>query len=170
MDGSRRPRHSVQAFLQLYRRVLAPLASGSHTSQPRRLPSSSPACNVAPRASGSSTRPRQFFFGRFSPRRRSARRASRVLTGYTEPFLQGSRTLRRLPDPITTPAGSVNPRRDPRGAVALLHAWAQTDKGVEPYATRAHIEPARSMVKPLSSCTLVPPVEVFFMHIQARAA
>jgi membrane-bound lytic murein transglycosylase A len=93
-----------------------------------------------------------------------------LLTGYYEPLLQGSRTPQGgFQTPLyKRPADLVNlVDETQRGAVgaALTHA-RKTDKGTEPYPTRAEIEQGVLKGRDLELVYLTDPVEVFFLQVQ----
>jgi len=93
-----------------------------------------------------------------------------LLTGYYEPVIQGSRTAqgvfqtpiyKRPPDLVNL----VDETRRSAAASALSHA-RKTDKGVEPFATRAEIDQGVLRGKNLELMYFADPVDVFFMQIQ----
>ena len=93
-----------------------------------------------------------------------------LLTGYYEPLLQGSRTPQgAFQTPIyKRPPDLVNlVDETQRGAVgaALTHV-RKTDKGTEPYPTRAQIEQGALKGRDLELVYLTDPVEVFFLQVQ----
>ena len=163
---------AFKAFLKSCERVLA---SARERGADKPAPPSSQlvtACNVAARATGSVNKAgAKFFFETFfTPNAVSHNGSQGLLTGYYEPVLQGSRTPQgAFQTPIyKRPPDLVNlVDETQRGAVgsALTHA-RKTDKGVEPYATRAQIEQGALKGKNLELLYLTDPVEVFFMQIQ----
>ncbi len=93
-----------------------------------------------------------------------------LLTGYYEPLLEGSRTpqgafqtpvYKRPPDLVNlvdeTQRGSLG--------MGLTHA-RKTEKGVEPYLTRAQIDQGALKGQNLELVYLSDPVEVFFLQVQ----
>ena len=111
-----------------------------------------------------------FFEQHFTPNAVSHSGPRGLLTGYYEPLLQGSRTPQgAFQTPIyKRPPDLVNlVDETQRGAVgaALTHA-RKTDKGIEPYATRAQIEQGALKGRNLELVYLTDPVEVFFLQVQ----
>jgi membrane-bound lytic murein transglycosylase A len=163
---------AFKAFLQSCERVLA--AARERGADKPAPPSAQlvSACNVAARATGSVNKAgAKFFFETFfTPNAVTHAGPQGLLTGYYEPVLQGSRTPQ---GPYQTPIYKRPPDlvnlvdETQRGAVgnALTHG-RKTDKGVEPYATRAQIEQGALKGKNLELIYFADPVEVFFMHIQ----
>ena len=93
-----------------------------------------------------------------------------LLTGYYEPLLQGSRTPQgAFQTPIyKRPPDLVNlVDETQRGTVgnAFTHA-RKTDKGTEPYPTRAQIEQGALKDRNLELVYVADPVEVFFLQVQ----
>jgi membrane-bound lytic murein transglycosylase A len=93
-----------------------------------------------------------------------------LLTGYYEPVLEGSRSpqgsfqtpvYRRPPDLVNL----VEETQRAQAGQTLTHA-RKTDKGIEPYATRAEIEMGSLKGKGLELVYLANPVDLFFMQIQ----
>jgi membrane-bound lytic murein transglycosylase A len=133
------------------------------------------ACSVAARATGTVNKAaaRVYFETFFTPNAVTHNGTEGLLTGYYEPLLEGSLTPQgQFQTPIyKRPPDLVNlVDETQRGAVgaALTHA-RKTDKGVEPYATRAQIEQGALKGKNLELLYLADPVEAFFMHIQGSA-
>ena len=113
---------------------------------------------------------RAFFEANFTPNTVTHKGPQGMVTGYYEPIMEGSRTpqagfqtpiYKRPPDLINL----VDETQ--RGAVgtAFTHA-RKTDKGVEPFATRAQIEQGALNGKGLELLYFADPVDVFFMQIQ----
>jgi membrane-bound lytic murein transglycosylase A len=113
---------------------------------------------------------RQFFESNFRPHRITGGDAGGLLTGYYEPLIKGSRTptpvyrvpvYRRPPDLVNVVAESE------RGAKSgsFTHQ-RKTDKGLEPYLTRAEIEEGGLAGKGLELVYLKDEVDVFFMQVQ----
>ena len=93
-----------------------------------------------------------------------------LLTGYYEPVLQGSRTpqgdfqtpvYKRPPDLVNL----VDETQRAAAASGLSHA-RKTDKGTEPYPTRAQIEQGALKGRDLELVYLADPVELFFLQVQ----
>jgi len=113
---------------------------------------------------------RAFFEANFTPNTVTHKGPQGMVTGYYEPIMEGSRTpqagfqtpiYKRPPDLINL----VDETQ--RGAVgtAFTHA-RKTDKGVEPFATRAQIEQGALKGQGLELLYFADPVDVFFMQIQ----
>lgn len=132
------------------------------------------ACAEASRRAGEITSndgARAFFERSFTPSAVVHKGKPGMLTGYYEPLLQGSRTregpyqtpiYRRPPDLVT-----VVPETH-RGAVkagTLTHA-RKTEKGTEPYFTRAQIDQGALKDQGLELLYFADSVDVFFMQIQ----
>ncbi|KAB2920111.1 MAG: transglycosylase [Hyphomicrobiaceae bacterium] len=111
-----------------------------------------------------------FFEENFTPNALSHKGPKGLFTGYYEPLIHGSRTpqgqfktpvYRRPPDLVNlvdeTQRGTVG--------ASLTHA-RKTDKGVEPFFTRAQIEQGALKGKNLELLYFADPVDVFFMQIQ----
>jgi peptidoglycan lytic transglycosylase A len=127
------------------------------------------------RAAGAIKKPtrqaaRAFFEAQFVPHRVVHRGDPGFLTGYYEPVLKGSRkpeggyqtpVYRRPPDLVNVVAETERASM-PDG---LTH-MRKTDKGVEPFPTRAQIEQGALKGKGLELLYLADPVETFFMQIQ----
>ncbi|MBX9591715.1 MAG: MltA domain-containing protein [Hyphomonadaceae bacterium] len=132
------------------------------------------ACSEASRVAGqikSSDGARAFFEKNFTPSAVVHNGKPGLLTGYYEPVLKGSRTpqgpyrtpiYKRPPDLVT-----VIPETH-RGAVkagTLTHV-RKTEKGNEPYFTRAQIDQGALKGKGLELLYFADTVDVFFMQIQ----
>lgn len=111
-----------------------------------------------------------FFEQHFTPNAVTHGGAQGLLTGYYEPVLQGSRTAqgsfltpiyKRPPDLVNLVDETA---RASMGA-GLSHG-RKTDKGIEPYATRAAIEQGALQGQNLELIYFADPVDVFFLHIQ----
>jgi membrane-bound lytic murein transglycosylase A len=164
---------AFKAFVKSCDRVLA--AARERAAADKAAPPSAQlasVCGVAARATGSVNKAaaKVFFETFFTPHAVSHGGPQGLLTGYYEPVLQGSRTphgafqtpiYKRPPDLVNlvdeTQRGTVGQ--------ALTHA-RKTDKGIEPYATRAEIEQGALKGRKLELLFLADPVEAFFMHIQ----
>jgi len=132
------------------------------------------ACSEATRLAGqikSNHSARAFFEGNFTPSAVAHNGKPGLLTGYYEPVLKGSRTpqgpyqtpvYKRPPDLVT-----VIPETH-RGAVkagTLTHV-RKTEKGNEPYFTRAQIDQGALKGKGLELIYFADTVDIFFMQIQ----
>jgi len=111
-----------------------------------------------------------FFEGHFVANAISHSGPQGLLTGYYEPVLEGSRTPQgRFQTPVyRRPADLVTLVDETQRAQAgqtLTHA-RKTDKGIEPYATRAEIEQGSLKGKGLELIYLADSVDLFFMQIQ----
>ncbi|MET0651239.1 MAG: MltA domain-containing protein [Hyphomicrobiaceae bacterium] len=130
------------------------------------------ACEAAALVSGKVTKDaaRVFFEANFTPNTVTHKGPQGMLTGYYEPIMEGSRTpqgafqtpiYKRPPDLINlvdeTQRGTVGQ--------AFTHA-RKTDKGVEPFATRAQIDQGALKDQGLELLYFADPVDVFFMQIQ----
>jgi peptidoglycan lytic transglycosylase A len=148
-----------------------PAAAGLPKSAPPH-PALVSVCEASGRMPGKVTKDaaRLFFEANFTPHTITHKGPQGMLTGYYEPIMEGSRTAqggfqtpiyKRPPDLINL----VDEAQ--RGAVgsALTHA-RKTDKGVEPFATRAQIEQGALKDKGLELLYFADPVDVFFMQIQ----
>ncbi len=130
------------------------------------------ACEAAARMSGkiSKEAARTFFETNFTPNSLTHTGAQGMVTGYYEPLLEGSRTPQgRFQTPVyKRPPDLINlVDETQRGAVgaALTHA-RKTDKGIEPFFTRAEIEQGALKGKGLELIYMGDAVDVFFMQIQ----
>jgi membrane-bound lytic murein transglycosylase A len=113
---------------------------------------------------------RQFFEANFQPNRISGGDPQGLLTGYYEPLIKGSRTpdatykvpvYRRPPDLVNVVAESE------RGAKSESFTHQRkTDKGLEPYLTRAEIDEGGLAGHGLELLYLRDQVDVFFMQVQ----
>jgi peptidoglycan lytic transglycosylase A len=113
---------------------------------------------------------RAFFEEQFVPHRVVHPTENGLLTGYYEPVLKGSRkpegrfqtpVYRRPPDLVNIVAETQRASM----ADGFSHV-RQTDKGVEPFPTRAEIEQGALKGQGLELVYLADPVDTFFMHIQ----
>jgi peptidoglycan lytic transglycosylase A len=113
---------------------------------------------------------RQFFETYFQPHRISGGDPAGLLTGYYEPLIKGSRTpnatfkvpiYRRPPDLVNVVAESE------RGAKSESFTHQRkTERGLEPYLTRAEIEKGGLSGQGLELMYLKDQVDVFFMQVQ----
>jgi membrane-bound lytic murein transglycosylase A len=112
---------------------------------------------------------KSFFEQNFTPNAVAHNGPQGLLTGYYEPLMTGSRTpqgefqtpiYKRPPDLVTLV--DETQRASPG---AMSHA-RKTDKGVEPYATRAAIDQGALKGQHLELVYFADPVEVFFLQIQ----
>jgi membrane-bound lytic murein transglycosylase A len=117
---------------------------------------------------------RAFFERSFTPSAVVNKRRPGMLTGYYEPLLEGARKpdsrfktpiYKRPPDLVNvvddTKRGTLKP-----GAVTHVR---KTEKGTEPYYTRAEIDQGALQGKGLELLYLTDAVDVFFMQIQGSA-
>lgn len=113
---------------------------------------------------------RRFFEQNFTPQAVAHNGTPGLVTGYYEPLIKGSRTPQ---GPYQTPIYKRPPdlvnlvdetQRGAKGA-ALTHA-RKTEKGFEPFYTRAEIEQGALKGKGLELVYFADPVDVFFMQIQ----
>jgi membrane-bound lytic murein transglycosylase A len=93
-----------------------------------------------------------------------------MLTGYYEPLLQGSRTAQGgFQTPVykrpTDLENLVDETQRAAASSGLSHA-RKTDKGTEPYPTRAQIEQGALKGRDLELVYLTDPVELFFLQVQ----
>lgn len=132
------------------------------------------ACNEGARRSGeikAKDSARAFFEGNFTPSAVVHNGKPGMLTGYYEPLLEGSRTAQgRFQTPLyKRPPELVNVVADTqRGLLkpgALTHV-RKTDKGFEPYFTRAQIDEGALKGRGLELLYLADPVDKFFLQIQ----
>jgi membrane-bound lytic murein transglycosylase A len=114
---------------------------------------------------------RAFFEARFTPNAVVKKGQTRLLTGYYEPVLKGSRTpkgpyqtpiYKRPPDLINVVHDT---QRGTLKAGSLTHV-RKTATGTEPYFTRAEIESGALKGKGLELLYLYDSVDIFFMQIQ----
>jgi membrane-bound lytic murein transglycosylase A len=164
---------AFKTFLKSCDRVLA--AARERTSLDKlTLPSTGlvAACTAASRLNGSLTKAaaKGFFEQNFTPNTLVHKGPTGLLTGYYEPVMKGSRMpqgeyqtpiFKRPPDLVTLVDETA---RASRGS-SLTHG-RKTEKGVEPYATRADIEQGALKGKQLELVYFADPVDVFFLHIQ----
>ena len=133
------------------------------------------ACSLAlatAKSGGAQTRKgaRQFFETVFRSHRVSGTQSERLLTGYYEPAIKGSRTPNEaFQVPIyRRPADLVNVvAESERGAKSgsFTH-MRKTDRGLAPYLTRAEIEQGGLAGQGLELMYFKDPVDVFFMQVQ----
>jgi membrane-bound lytic murein transglycosylase A len=164
---------AFQTFLKSCERVVANARDRSDKAQapPSALAA---ACEEAARRAGeikTREKARVFFEARFTPSAVINGKRPGLLTGYYEPVLKGSRTpqgpyqtpiYKRPPDLVT-----VIPETH-RGAIkagTLTHV-RKTEKGSEPYFTRAEIDQGALKGKGLELLYFADSVDVFFMQIQ----
>jgi membrane-bound lytic murein transglycosylase A len=167
---------AFKAFVRSCTRVLALQRERSTEKAPPPAPPPAglvEACNAAGRQAGPMTREaaKAFFEQHFTPNALVHRGPQGLLTGYYEPVLLGSRTqegafttpiYRRPPDLVTVVEET---QRAAPAAGGLTHG-RKTEKGVEPYATRAEIEQGALNGQNLELLYFADAVDVFFMHIQ----
>jgi membrane-bound lytic murein transglycosylase A len=113
---------------------------------------------------------RAFFEEHFTPNGVAHKGPQGLLTGYYEPVLKGSRKpegefqtpiYKRPPDLVNL----VHETRRAAAGVTYSHA-RKTDKGYEPYLTRAAIDQGALRNQNLELVYVSDPVEVFFLQIQ----
>jgi membrane-bound lytic murein transglycosylase A len=163
-----------KAFLKSCERLLA-----NARERPADKAVSSPpvllaACEAASRRAGeikSKESARAFFQDGFTPHAIVNDVRPGLLTGYYEPVLKGSRTpqgpyqypIYKRPADLVTVIPETH-----RGAVkagTLTHV-RKTDKGTEPYFTRAQIDQGALKGRDLELLYFADPVDIFFMQIQ----
>jgi membrane-bound lytic murein transglycosylase A len=164
---------AFKAFLKSCERVLT--AARERAAADKAPPPSAglvAACTAASRHSGPVTKAgaKAFFEQHFTANAVSHSGPQGLLTGYYEPLLEGSRTpqgpfqtplYRRPPDLVNL----VDETQRSTTAAALTHA-RKTEKGTEPYPTRAQIEQGALKNQNLELVYLTDPVEVFFLQVQ----
>lgn len=164
---------AFKAFLKSCGRVLT--SARERAAADKALPPSAAlvaACTAASRQSGPVTKAaaKAFFEQHFTANAVSHSGPQGLLTGYYEPLLEGSRTpqgafqtplYRRPPDLVNL----VDETQRGTTASALTHA-RKTEKGTEPYPTRAQIEQGALKDQNLELVYLTDPVEVFFLQVQ----
>jgi membrane-bound lytic murein transglycosylase A len=164
---------AFKTFLKSCDRVLAAARERAPADKLAR-PSSALAavCATASRLQGPVTKAvaRTFFEQNFTPNILAHGGPAGLLTGYYEPVMKGSRTPqgefqtpihKRPPDLVTL----VDETARATVGNSLTHG-RKTDKGVEPYATRAAIEQGALKGQQLELVYFADPVDVFFLHIQ----
>jgi membrane-bound lytic murein transglycosylase A len=113
---------------------------------------------------------RAFFEQRFTPNSVVHNGRAGMLTGYYEPLLNGSRTphgpfqtpiYKRPPDLV-----NVIPDTQRSARPGALTYMRKTDKGTEPYFTRAQIDEGALKGKGLELLYLTDAVDIFFLQIQ----
>jgi membrane-bound lytic murein transglycosylase A len=113
---------------------------------------------------------KSFFEAHFTPNAVVHDGARGLLTGYYEPLVEGSRTpqgtfqtpiYKRPPDLVNL----VDETQRASVGMGLTHA-RKTDKGTEPFPTRAQIEQGALKDRNLELLYLADPVEVFFLQVQ----
>jgi membrane-bound lytic murein transglycosylase A len=130
------------------------------------------ACTAASRLPGPVTKAgaKAFFEQNFTPNTLSHKGPSGLLTGYYEPVMKGSRTpqgefqtpIHKRPSDLVT---LVDETARATVGNSLTHG-RKTEKGVEPYATRAVIDQGALKGQQLELVYFADPVDVFFLHIQ----
>jgi membrane-bound lytic murein transglycosylase A len=163
---------AFKAFRKSCERILA---SARERTQADKLPPPAPAlvaaCTAASLLPGSPAKAatRAFFEQHFTPHAVTHNGPEGLLTGYYEPVMNGSRTpqgefktpiYKRPPDLVTF----VDETQ--RAAVGTPTHGRKTEKGVEPYLSRAAIEQGGLAGKHLELVYFADPVDVFFLQIQ----
>jgi membrane-bound lytic murein transglycosylase A len=165
---------AFKTFLKSCERVVANARERSADKAQAPPPALAAVCEDASRRAAeikSREKARAFFEERFTPSAVVHNKRPGLLTGYYEPVLKGSRTpqgpyqtpiYKRPPDLVTvipeTHRGTVK-------AGTLTHV-RKTDKGSEPYFTRAEIDQGALKGKGLELLYFADSVDVFFMQIQ----
>ena len=165
---------AFKTFLKSCERIIA---YGRDTSADKGLPPPAAlvlACTDAGRRTGEikgKDSARAFFEANFTPNAVVHNGKPGMLTGYYEPLLEGSRTpqgpyqtpiYKRPPDLVNVVADT---QRGTLKSGALTHV-RKTEKGVEPYFTRAQIDEGALKGKGLELLYLANPVDKFFLQIQ----
>ncbi len=118
---------------------------------------------------------RRFFETHFVPYRVRPTRTERLLTGYYEPILRGSRVktsqfrfpVYRVPDDLYFARSNRDIRRLRRAGIpAPLVAARRTRNGLRPYYTRAEIDQGALQGRGLELLYLADEIDLFFLHIQ----
>jgi len=164
---------ALKAFQKSCERVLA--AARERTSADKLAPPPPgliEACTAAQKlpAAVGKTQAKLFFERHFVPNRLSHAGPQGLVTGYYEPLIEGSRkpegrfqtpTYRRPPDLVNL----VDETERAVSGQTLTHA-RKTEKGIEPYFTRAEIDGGSLKGKGLELVYVADPVDLFFMQIQ----
>ncbi len=163
---------AFKAFLKSCERVLIGQRERPSNDKIGPTPGLAEACTAAtklpPRLGKEQAR--AFFERHFAANAVNHSGAPGLLTGYYEPLLEGSRSpqasfqtpvYRRPPDLVNL----IDETQRAQAGQTLTHA-RKTDKGIEPYATRADIEMGSLKGKGLELVYLANPVDLFFMQIQ----
>jgi membrane-bound lytic murein transglycosylase A len=164
-----------KAFVASCGPVLTTSASGPKAGEPAYKQHLLEVCRLAlaqDAAAGIRTRKaaRAFFERHFRPHRVAGAKDAGLLTGYYEPLLKGSRVrtaefpipiYRRPPDLVNMVAESE------RGAKSSAPThMRKTERGLEPFPTRAEIEQGGLAGQDLELMYFKDPVDVFFMQVQ----
>lgn len=164
---------AFRAFLRSCERVIASVRSGGAGGRTPAPPALLAACDEAMTLAGkrvTAAKARKFLEEAFVPHRVVHAGGEGLMTGYYEPLLEGSRTregrfqhplYRRPPDLVNLVEESL---RGARGS-ELTHA-RKTEKGIEPFATRAEIDAGALDGKGLELIYLADPVDNFFLQVQ----
>ena len=164
---------AFKAFLKSCERVLTTARERAATDKaPPPSAAVVAACTAASRQPGPVTKAgaKAFFEQHFTANAVSHSGPRGLLTGYYEPLLEGSRTpqglfqtplYRRPPDLVNL----VDETQRGTTASAFTHA-RKTEKGTEPYPTRAQIEQGALKDQNLELVYLTDPVEIFFLQVQ----
>jgi membrane-bound lytic murein transglycosylase A len=163
---------AFRTFLKSCERVLASARERAGTDKPVPPAALVAACGVAARHTGPVTKAgaKAFFEQNFTPNTLVHSGPQGLLTGYYEPLMEGSRTpqgifktpvYKRPPDLVNL----VDETQRASASASLSHA-RKTDKGTEPYPTRAQIEQGALTGKNLELLYFADPVDLFFMQIQ----
>lgn len=164
---------ALRAFARSCERVIASVRSGGAGGRTPASPAMLAACDEAMALASkrvTTVKARKFLEETFVPHRVVHAGGEGLMTGYYEPLLEGSRTregrfqhpiYRRPPDLVNLVEESL---RGARGT-ELTHA-RKTEKGIEPFATRAEIDAGALDGKGLELIYLADPVDNFFLQVQ----
>ncbi len=163
---------AFKAFLKSCDRVLGSARERGNADKAASSPAVLAACALARSHTGPVTRAgaKAFFEENFAAYNVVHNGPKGLLTGYYEPLVEGSRTPQgRFQTPIyKRPPDLVNlvdeTRRGTDGT-KLTHA-RKTDKGTEPYFTRAQIEQGALAGRGLELVYLADAVDIFFLQVQ----
>ncbi len=163
---------AFKAFLKSCDRVLGSARERGNADKTASSPAVLAACALARSHTGPVTRAgaKAFFEENFAAYNVVHNGPKGLLTGYYEPLVEGSRTPQgRFQTPIyKRPPDLVNlvdeTRRGTDGT-KLTHA-RKTDKGTEPYFTRAQIEQGALAGRGLELVYLADAVDIYFLQVQ----
>jgi peptidoglycan lytic transglycosylase A len=164
---------AFKAFLRSCERVIAAARERSGADKAPSAPLGLvAACTAASQLRGPVDKgaAKAFFELHFTPNAVSHGGPRGLLTGYYEPLVQGSRTpqgefqtpiYKRPPDLVNL----VDETQRASVGTGFSHA-RKTDKGTEPFPTRAQIDQGALKDRNLELLYLADPVEVFFLQVQ----
>lgn len=165
---------ALRAFLSSCDRVL--FLAKERANSGKQVPSAAlvQACHNARKvgASAGSAEARAFFEANFTPFAVVHKGKRGLLTGYYEPVLEGSRRQHgRYQVPIyKRPPELITLVDETKGSKAgTISHGHKTEKGIEPYYTRAQIDQGALAGRNLELVYLADPVDAFFMQIQGSA-